>query len=88
MVRNRDGLFAISITHESYPHIPTRVRSMDACSDESVMNNAGYILVVYGEGWLRIFVLDRIGLYVHVVNGFPIFPYNSWIYKGNETFYS
>ena len=61
---------------------------MDACSDESVMNNAGYILVVHGEGWLRIFVLDRIGLYVHVVNGFPIFPYNSWIYKDNETFCS
>lgn len=37
------------------------------------------------ERLLRPFLLDRNILCVHVMNGLPIYPYNSWIYKGNET---
>jgi hypothetical protein len=33
-------------------------------------------------------LLDRFACFVHIVNSSIIYPYNSWIYKVNETFSS
>lgn len=34
------------------------------------------------------FLLDTFASFVHIVNAIQIYPYNSWIYRVNETFSS
>ena len=44
--------------------------------------------MAYDEGRAMWFLLDRLAGFVHIVNAYQIYPYNSWIYKVNETFCS
>jgi hypothetical protein len=48
----------------------------------------GTIIESERKSWWVNFLLDKGSPFVHIVNGCQIYPYNSWIYKVNETFSS